>query len=90
MIQETLIGEVIQRFKDVPTTTLNQFNSYLNGKQWYERASVQFFMYKTAIGLAQYHGIILSDYNESTIFTQVRNWLSTTEWVKIEKVIFNR
>jgi len=90
MIQEELIRTVVQRFKDVPTTTLTQFTNWLNTLKWYEGATVRFFMYRTAIGLAQYHGITLSDYTENTIFTQVRNWLSETEWRKIERVIFNK
>lgn len=90
MTNENLIKEVIQRFKDVPTTTLTQFTNWLNTKQWWEAATVKYFMYRTAVGLAQYHGITLSDYTENVIFTQVRNWLSATELRKIEKVIFNR
>lgn len=89
MIQETLIREVIQRFKDYPATTLTQFTNFLNTKAWYESASVKFFMYKTALGLAEHYGITLANYTDNTIFTQVRNWLSETEWRKINKVIFN-
>jgi len=90
MIQEELIRQVVQRFKDFPTTTLTQFTNWLNTLAWYEGATIRFFMYRTAIGLSEHYGIILSDYTENTIFIQVRNWLSATEWRKIERVIFNK
>lgn len=89
MTNKPLITVVIQRFKDYPTTTLTQFNNYLATLNWYEEATIKYFMYRTAIGLADYYNITLSDYTENVVFTQVRNWLAQTDWNKLNKIIFN-
>lgn len=89
MIQRELIQEVVTRFREYPTTTLTQFTNYIGAKPWYQQATVNYFMYKTAIGLAEHHGITLSDYTNNTIFIQVRNWIANATDAQIKRIIFN-
>jgi hypothetical protein len=90
MIHEELLREVITKLKINPTLTLSQYNTYLATKQWYEAAIIRYFIYKTAIGLAQHYGVILANYTETTVLTKVRDWIVETPANKLEKILFNK
>jgi len=83
-----LITEVVMRLKNNPTTTLTQYNNYLSTKQWYEQAIIRFFVYKVAMGLAEYHGVVLTNYTETQVLQKVRDWIVATPAKKLSKVIF--
>lgn len=89
MKNEVLITEFLTLVKTNPTVTLTQYNNWLAKKQWYEVSIIRYFVYTLAMGIAKHHGVTLANYTENTIFTEVRDWLSETEWRKINKVIFN-
>ena len=65
MTNEPLITEFLTLVKQNPTVTLTQYNNWLATKQWYESATIRYFVYKLAIGLAQHYGVVLSNYTES-------------------------
>jgi hypothetical protein len=90
MIHEALITEFVTLVKQNPTVTLTQYNNWLAGKQWYEAAIIRYFVYKTAIGLAEHYGVSLTSMTESFVLGKVRDWLVNTPARKLEKVIFNR
>jgi hypothetical protein len=83
-----LIKEVVIKLKNNPTTTLVQYNTYLGTKLWNEQAIIRFFVYKLALELAKYHGVVLTDYAENKIFLKIRDWIVATPLNKLSKVIF--
>lgn len=84
-----LLKEVVQGIEDNPTMTLTQFNNYIGQKAWWQQATIEFFMVVTATKLAEHYDITLSDYNNQTVFENVRDWIAATPSKKIAKVLFN-
>jgi len=84
---EELVKEVVQGFKDNPNINLAQFNNYIENKQWHERVVMEFFIYRTAIGLAEYYDVSVADYTPNEVFTKVRDWIVETPVRKLAKVI---
>lgn len=90
MINEALITEFVTKVKTTPTITLAQYNTWLGTKQWYDAATIRYFVKRLADGLALHHGVVLANYTEITVLGKVRDWIVATPARKLEKVIFNR
>jgi hypothetical protein len=84
-----LIRDFITLVKQNPTVNLTQYNNWLATKQWWEAATVRFFVYKLATQLAQKAEVTLTSYTESQVLQKLRDWIVATAARKIEKVIFN-
>lgn len=84
-----LIKEFIQKIKDNPTVTLNQYNTWLGSKLWYEQAILRFFVYKLATKLSERAEVSLTDYTESQVLGKLRDWIVATPIRKIAKVVLN-
>ena len=85
---ETLIKTVITYIRSKPTLTLSQWNTYLATKQWYEAGYIRAFIFKLAVGLAQYYGITLANYTEVEVLQKTRNWICTVNINILKKVVF--
>jgi len=84
-----LLKWFILYIKDHPTITLNQYNTLLATKLWWESAVIRFFVYMLAVGLAEKYGVVLTAYTEVYILGQVRDWIVATPIKKIAKIVFN-
>ena len=85
---EDLIKEVVIQIRTHPALTLNQYNQYLNGKEWYEQVVIRAFIYKIAILLAAKYDVQLDDYTEVEVLKKVRNWICNSEIRLLKRVIF--
>ena len=83
-----LFKAVVIAIKANPSMTLTQYTTHLNTKQWWEQAIINTYMYTIAVGLAEKHGVSLSNYTQSTVWTQVRNWIANTPARNISKILF--
>lgn len=90
MKHEDLITEFVTLVKQNPTTTLAQYNTWLGKKQWYEQAIIRYFVYKTAVGLAEHYNVSITSYTENIVLNKVRDWIVSTPTRNLEKIIFNR
>jgi hypothetical protein len=90
MKHNDLITEFVTMVKQNPSVTLAQYNTWLGKKQWYEQAIVRYFVYKTAVGLAEHHNVSITSYTETFVLGKVRDWLVATPARHLEKIIFNR
>lgn len=80
---------VVEAIKANPSMTLTQYTTYLNTRQWYESAIINTFMYTIAINLAEKHGVTFANQTQSTIWTQVRNWIVSTPARNIARILFS-
>jgi len=83
-----LIKEVVYQIRIHPELTLTQYYNYLNTKEWYEQVIIKTFIFKLALGLAEYHGVTLSDYTEIEVLTRVRNWICSVDLNILKRVVF--
>ena len=83
-----LLKEVVTKIRNTPTLTLTQYNNYLATLPWYDAATVRYFIYRLAMGLAQHYGVTLANYTETQVMTKVRDWLVETPLKKIAKVVY--
>jgi hypothetical protein len=90
MIHEDLIRDAITKLKANPSLTLTQYNNYLATKQWYEAAIIRYFVYKTAMGLAQHYNVSLTSYTETAVMQKVRDWIVATPANKLEKILLGK
>jgi hypothetical protein len=82
-----LLKEFIQKIKENPNVTFNQYNTWLETKTWYEEAIIKYFVFTLATNLANRKGIELSDLTETKVLQKLRDWIVTTNLRTIEKVI---
>lgn len=87
---EDLITQFITLVKQNPTVTLAQYNTWVGTKQWYEQATIRYFVYQMAIGLAASYNVSISAYTETIVLGKVRDWIVSTPARNLEKIIFNR
>jgi hypothetical protein len=88
MDHKVLLKWFIQYIKDHPTITLSQYNTLLATKAWWEAATIRYFVYMIAIGLAQHYGVNLTSYTETFILGKVRDWIVATPIRKIARIVF--
>ena len=84
-----LLKSFIVQVKLNPTITLAQYNTWLGTKQWWESAIIRYFVFKIALILAQKYNVSLSNYTETVVLGQVRNWIVATDIKQIGKIFFN-
>lgn len=82
-----IIIDTIIKIRQNPNATLTQFTNYLNTKQWYEAATIRYFLYRLAKFLAQHYGQTLSTQTENEIYVKVRDWLNNQPIARIKKVM---
>jgi hypothetical protein len=85
---EELIKNVIIKIRNNPSLTLDQYNTYLSSKPWYEQLVIRVFLYKLVLLLAQKYGVILTNYTESQVLLKVRNWICNANINLLKKVVF--
>ncbi len=72
-----------------PTTTLTQWNTYLNSLgAWQKNVIFKAYMYKLARNIHAKGWITLANYTESTIWLATRNWICTANLDTVKRVIF--
>jgi hypothetical protein len=72
-----------------PTTTLTQWNNYLNSLgAWQKGVVFKAYMYKLARKLHERGAITLANYTEGTVWTATRNWIVNTNLNTVKRVIF--
>jgi len=87
-------GDIIYRgasayIRSHPTTTLTQWNTYLNGLgAWQKGVIFKAYMYKLSTKLATKGVITLANYTETTLWTATRNWICTANLDTVKRVIF--
>lgn len=84
-----LFKVIVDAIKANPAMTLTQYTTYLATKQWYESSIINTFMYIIATNLAERASIVLANQTQSTIWTQVRNWIATTPSRNIARILFS-
>jgi hypothetical protein len=84
-----LFKVVVDAIKANPAMTLTQYTNHLATKQWFEQGIINTFMYVIAVNLAERGGIVLANQTQSTIWTQVRNWIVATPGRNIARILFN-
>lgn len=84
-----LIKEFVKKIKDNPNVTLNQYNTWLGTKLWYEQAILRFFVFKLATLLSTHYDITLTDLSESQVLGKLRDWIVATPSRKLAKAILD-
>lgn len=85
---ELIIEDFVAKVKSNPNLTLNQYNTYLNSKQWYESSLIRFFIFQLSIGLSERFDISLAGETETSILSAVKNWIIETPANKIRKIVY--
>lgn len=88
IINKSLIVDVVTYIRANPTITLAQYNSLLATKTWYEATLIRAFVYRLALGLAAYYGVVLDNMTESEVLKKVRNWLCGSSINLVKRVCF--
>ena len=83
-----LFKVVVAAIKANPSMTLTQYTTQLGTRQWWEQAIINTYMYTIAVNLAEKYGVSLANYTQSTVWTQVRNWIAATPARNIAKILF--
>ena len=83
-----LLKEVVLKIRNTPNLTLTQYNNYLTTQTWYDAATIRYFIYRLALGLASHYDVTLTGYTEAQVLTKVRDWIVNTPLKKIAKVIY--
>ncbi len=83
-----LFKELVTAIKAKPTMTLANYTTYISTRQWYEQAMCNFFLYTVGMGLAEKFGVSMANYTQTTIWTQVRNWIVATPAKNIARILF--
>ena len=85
-----LLKDFIAKIKATPTVTLTQYNTWLATKQWWEAATIRFFVFKLATLLANSKGLTLSNYTETEVLGKLRDWIVAKPSKEIAKVVLGQ
>lgn len=84
------VRELVELIKERPALTATQFNTYLNGKEWFEAVELRHLVYLIASALAERGEVQLAGTTEAQAFNAVRNFIRNTPVRRLAKLFLNQ